>query len=125
MPLRMQGILERLVAHGQDLDIINFTGGEPTLHPELPTFLAMSRDAGIRRLTVSTNGLKLLDEGYVRALADLDVRVVISLDTLDPHDRARLSELVPYVEHDPTGYGASARRDLTASEAAIFLHDAA
>ncbi|SIS65145.1 Hint domain-containing protein [Roseivivax lentus] len=47
------------------------------------------------------------------------------LDTLDPEDRARLRKLVPYVETNPMGYGATARRNLTASEAAILLHDAA
>jgi tetraether lipid synthase len=64
-----------------ELDIINFTGGEPTLHPQLPEFLQMCRDAGIRRLTISTNGLKLRDEEYVRKLAALDARIVLSLDT--------------------------------------------
>jgi uncharacterized radical SAM superfamily Fe-S cluster-containing enzyme len=66
-----------------EIDIINFTGGEPTLHPELPTFLKMSREAGIRRLTISTNGLKLLNEDYVVELAKHDARIVLSLDTFD------------------------------------------
>src|SRR5213076_2185986 len=56
---------------------------EPTLHPELLTFLEMCRDVGIKRLTISTNGLKLLDESYVRKLAALDARIVLSLDTFD------------------------------------------
>ncbi len=76
-------LLVRLTRDHPDLDIINFTGGEPTLHPDLPALLEMSRAAGIRRLTVSTNGLKLLDEGYVAALARADARIVLSLDTLD------------------------------------------
>jgi uncharacterized radical SAM superfamily Fe-S cluster-containing enzyme len=74
-------ILEHLVADHDELDIINFTGGEPTLHPELPAFLEMARAAGVRRLTISTNGLKLLDEGLVRRLAAVDARVILSLDT--------------------------------------------
>ena len=39
---------------------------------------------GIRRLTISTNGLKLRDEAYVRKLAALDARIVLSLDTFRP-----------------------------------------
>jgi hypothetical protein len=51
----------------------------------------MCRAAGIRRLTISTNGLKLLDEDYVRRLAALDARIVLSLDTFDPEtDRVLL-----------------------------------
>jgi uncharacterized radical SAM superfamily Fe-S cluster-containing enzyme len=79
----MRKILEHLVADHPELDIINFTGGEPTLHPELPEFLQMCRDAGIRRLTISTNGLRLLDEKYVERLAALDARIVLSLDTFE------------------------------------------
>lgn len=76
-------ILQLKTDHGE-LDIINFTGGEPTMHPQLPEFLHMCREAGIRRLTISTNGLKLADEAYVRRLAALDARIVLSLDTFDP-----------------------------------------
>ncbi len=76
-------ILERITASCTDPDIINFTGGEPTLHPELMKLLQMSREAGIRRLTLSTNGLALRDESYTKQLAELDTRVVLSLDTFD------------------------------------------
>jgi len=76
-------ILEHLKRQHDDLDIINFTGGEPTMHPELPTFLRMSREAGIRRLTVSTNGLKLMNEDYAKVMGEHDARVVLSLDTFD------------------------------------------
>src|SRR4051794_39141843 len=80
----LKKILEHLVEDHDELDIINFTGGEPTLHPELPEFLRMCREAGINRLTISTNGIKLKDEEYVRKLAALDARIVLSLDTFDP-----------------------------------------
>jgi 7,8-dihydro-6-hydroxymethylpterin dimethyltransferase len=75
-------VLGDLAARGE-LDIINFTGGEPTLHPELPDLLRMARRAGVQRLTVSTNGLRLVDEALVRELADVDARIVLSLDTFD------------------------------------------
>jgi 7,8-dihydro-6-hydroxymethylpterin dimethyltransferase len=80
----LQKILDHLLADHDELDIINFTGGEPTLHPELLDFLEMCRAAGIRRLTISTNGLKLRDEAYVRKLAALEARIVLSLDTFRP-----------------------------------------
>ena len=80
----MAGILAHLAEDHDEIDIINFTGGEPTLHPQLLDFLQMCRDSGIRRLTISTNGLKLRDEAYVRKLAALDARIVLSLDTFRP-----------------------------------------
>ncbi len=80
-----QKTLDHLVKNNQggEMDIINFTGGEPTLHPELPELLRMSRRAGFRRLTISTNGLKLKDEKLVKELADEGARIVLSLDTFD------------------------------------------
>lgn len=78
-----QKMLDHLVKQHDEIDIINFTGGEPTLHPELPELLRMARRAGIRRLTVSTNGLKLKDEAYVKELAEEGARIVLSLDTFD------------------------------------------
>ena len=108
----LDGILGRLRAQHDDLDIINFTGGEPTLHPELPAFLRQCQEAGIRRLTVSTNGLRLRDPAYVRELAEVEARVVLSLDTFDPAVgrrllgaetvRAKLEVLDLLAEHDVT-----------------------
>lgn len=86
-----RAILKHLKEDHEELDIINFTGGEPTLHPELPDFLDMCREVGIERLTISTNGLKLRDEELVRRMAALDARIVLSLDTFNPEtDRALL-----------------------------------
>jgi 7,8-dihydro-6-hydroxymethylpterin dimethyltransferase len=53
--------------------------------------MRMAKDAGIRRLTVSTNGLKLLDEEFVKEMAAVDARIVLSLDTFDEKvDKAML-----------------------------------
>ena len=77
-------ILAHLVADHDELDIINFTGGEPTLHPEFIELMDMARQAGVRRLTLSTNGLRLTDESTVRRLAAIGARIILSLDTLRP-----------------------------------------
>ena len=78
-----QKMLDHLKTQHDEMDIINFTGGEPTLHPELPELLRMARRAGIQRLTVSTNGLKLKNEAFVKELAECEARIVLSLDTFD------------------------------------------
>jgi hypothetical protein len=48
-----------------------------------------------------------------------------ALDTLDPRDRARLLSLMPEAELNPMAYGGYARRNLSASEAAILRHERA
>ena len=78
-----QKILTDLLLQHKELDILNFTGGEPTLHPHLIEILELCKAAGVPRLTISTNGLKLLDENYVKKLAAVDARIVLSFDTFD------------------------------------------
>lgn len=48
-----------------------------------------------------------------------------SLAALEETDRKRLLDLMPGVADDPYGYGGYARRNLSASEAAILMHRAA
>ncbi|MEN8738717.1 MAG: Hint domain-containing protein [Phaeobacter gallaeciensis] len=48
-----------------------------------------------------------------------------SLSALSEGDRQRLLTLLPGIDENPLGYGAFARRNLTASEAAILRHEAA
>ncbi|MBI3891583.1 MAG: radical SAM protein [Candidatus Wallbacteria bacterium] len=70
--------------HGGELDIVNFTGGEPTVHPHLLDFLEMARDAGIHRVTVCSNGIRLArDEELVKRLAELGARVALSFDSFE------------------------------------------
>ena len=80
-------ILEHLrTDHGGELDIINLTGGEPTLHPRLFEMLAMAKAAGIHRVTVCSNGIRLAkDEAFVAKLAAYGARIALSFDTFDPH----------------------------------------
>jgi hypothetical protein len=70
---------------GDPLDIINFTGGEPTLHPHLFDILEAAKASGVHRLTVCSNGIRLAkDEGFVKRLAALGARIALSFDTFEP-----------------------------------------
>lgn len=46
-----------------------------------------------------------------------------ALETIDPSERAGLLQLVPSIELNPHSYGDYARRNLSASEAAILRHE--
>ncbi len=61
-----RNILKRLKAYEPDLNVINLSGGEPTLHPELEEFLKISAEENINQVTVSTNGVKLLNDKRLR-----------------------------------------------------------
>ncbi len=49
---------------------IQFSGGEPTLHPEFPRILRTARDLGFTHIQVATNGSRFVNADYVRACED-------------------------------------------------------
>lgn len=78
-------ILRHVVAQTGGVQLINLTGGEPTMHPNLLDILAACKQENIQRVTMNTNGLRLAqDEELARQLKESGVQLVLSLDTLDP-----------------------------------------
>jgi 7,8-dihydro-6-hydroxymethylpterin dimethyltransferase len=76
--------VDYVVAATGGVDVMDVTGGEPTLHPQLFELLARARRPEIGRLALNTNGLRLArDPELARRLADEGIYVVLSLDTLD------------------------------------------
>ena len=43
---------------------VQFSGGEPTLHPEFPRIVRMAREMGFTHVQVATNGSRFVDPGY-------------------------------------------------------------
>jgi 7,8-dihydro-6-hydroxymethylpterin dimethyltransferase len=71
-------------SHGGELDILNITGGEPTLHPQFLEFLDIARAAGVHRTTVCTNGIKIVTDPTVAPrLRAIGGRVALSFDTFE------------------------------------------
>ena len=56
-------ILDGLIAKEGQIETINLSGGEPTMHPQLLEFLDMARaKKEISRVSISTNGLRVATE---------------------------------------------------------------
>lgn len=45
---------------------VQFSGGEPTLHPDFPQILRTARDLGFTHLQVATNGSRFVDPAYAK-----------------------------------------------------------
>jgi len=74
--------LEQIRVLDPDLQIINFTGGEPLMHPDFCDLVEMCREQGIHRITVSTNGLRFLeDQQLLPRLTELGARIVFSFNS--------------------------------------------
>ncbi len=77
--------IRKIVERSGGVQLINLTGGEPTLHPDLFAILDVCRHEGIGRVTLNTNGLRIAREkGFVEKLKESGVQIVLSLDTFDP-----------------------------------------
>jgi len=75
-------ILDTLVQAEKQIDILNLSGGEPLLHPELLNILdaALARPE-IIRVSISTNGLALLrDPKLAQALQERDIVISLQFD---------------------------------------------
>lgn len=78
-------IIKEIVKLSGGVQVLNLTGGEPTLHPDLPAIIKACRHPKIKRITMNTNGLRLAREPRLAAeLKALGVQVVLSVDTFDP-----------------------------------------
>ena len=78
---QVEFMLDRLVAYEGKPEVLQFSGGEPTLHPELFDFIALARQKGIQYVMVNTNGLRIAhDEGFVEKLAQAKPHVYLQFD---------------------------------------------
>jgi uncharacterized radical SAM superfamily Fe-S cluster-containing enzyme len=85
-------ILDRLIASEGQVDVVNLSGGEPTLNPEFRAIVdeCLGRKQ-VLRVSVSTNGRRLAeDPSLLRFLADRNVVVSLQFDGLDDEVYRRL-----------------------------------
>lgn len=79
-------IIGHILDRSGGVQLINLTGGEPTLHPQLFELLDACHQEGIGRITMNTNGIKIAgDFRFAQRIKESGVQVVLSLDTLDPN----------------------------------------
>jgi uncharacterized radical SAM superfamily Fe-S cluster-containing enzyme len=78
-------MLDALVASEGEPDLVQISGGEPTLHPQILEILEAARRRPIRHVILNTNGIRLAeDEAFVDALAALKpgFEVYLQFDSL-------------------------------------------
>jgi uncharacterized radical SAM superfamily Fe-S cluster-containing enzyme len=83
-PDEMARTVDWIVEAAGRVDLINITGGEPTLHPRILELLECCRRPEIGRVTMNSNGLRLADDRVLcERLAEMGVCVILSLNTFD------------------------------------------
>lgn len=65
---QFEDIVDNLLETEGTVDVINISGGEPLLHPQLADFIELALQKGVAQVSVSTNGLRLQEDPETRAI---------------------------------------------------------
>ncbi len=67
---QIEAMLDAVVANEHEPDVVQISGGEPTLHPDFFRVLDAAKARPIRHLMVNTNGVRIAtEEGFAEQLA--------------------------------------------------------
>jgi uncharacterized radical SAM superfamily Fe-S cluster-containing enzyme len=78
-------MLDRFVAAEGNPEVLQFSGGEPTLHPRLLDFVALANDKGLSYVMINTNGIRIArDDKFLAGLARLKPHIYLQFDGFDP-----------------------------------------
>ncbi len=80
-------MMDTLVASEGEPDLLQLSGGEPTIHPDIVRILDMARERPIRHVMINTNGLRIAtDPDFVAELAARrkGLEIYLQFDSLKP-----------------------------------------
>lgn len=83
----VEQMLDAIVANEGEPDVVQISGGEPTLHPEFFAILDAARRRPIRHLMINTNGIRIAqDAGFVERLAAYSpgIEIYLQFDSFKP-----------------------------------------
>ena len=81
----IEAMLDSVVASEGEPDLVQLSGGEPTIHPQFFEVLAAAKARPIRHLMINTNGLRIAREpGFAERLAEFmpGLEVYLQFDSL-------------------------------------------
>jgi len=65
-------MLDTLVESEREPDLVQISGGEPTIHPQIMDILRLAKSKPIRHIMINTNGIRIArDKEFVKQLAEL------------------------------------------------------
>ena len=83
----IEQMLDIIVASEGEPDVVQLSGGEPTIHPQFFEILDMAKRKPIKHLMVNTNGIRIAqDEGFAERLATYmpDFELYLQFDSFKP-----------------------------------------
>lgn len=80
---QISSMIDSYVSYEAEPELLQLSGGEPTLHPDILEIVRYAKNLGIQDVAVSTNGLRLLEEDFAEELAKTDPVIYLQFDTFD------------------------------------------
>jgi uncharacterized radical SAM superfamily Fe-S cluster-containing enzyme len=77
----VEGILDHFVETEGEPQVVQFSGGEPTIHPEIVAMVRAARQRGIRHVMLNTNGRRIArDDAFLAELGELRPSIYLQFD---------------------------------------------
>ncbi len=77
----VEGILDHLVATEGNPEVVQFSGGEPSIHPQIVPMMRAAKERGITYVMLNTNGKRIADDDdFLAELSDVRPAVYFQFD---------------------------------------------
>ena len=89
----VEKMLDVIVANEGEPDVVQISGGEPTIHPDFFKILELAKQKPIKHLMVNTNGIKIAnDESFVKKLAEFmpNFEIYLQFDSFEAENLIHL-----------------------------------
>jgi 7,8-dihydro-6-hydroxymethylpterin dimethyltransferase len=83
----VEAMLDAIVANEGEPDVVQLSGGEPTLHPDFWAIIDAAKARPIKHLMINTNGIRIAQEpGFAERLAayGAGIEVYLQFDSFNP-----------------------------------------
>ncbi len=81
---QIASMLDTFVAAEGEPEVVQFSGGEPTIHPQIVDFVQLAKERGIRFVMLNTNGIRLArDRRFVERVAAAGAHMYFQFDGLE------------------------------------------
>ena len=80
---QVEGMLDRFAEIEGEPEVVQFSGGEPTIHPRILDMVQAAMDRGVRHVMINTNGVRIArDDRFLEGLAKLKPAIYFQFDGL-------------------------------------------
>jgi uncharacterized radical SAM superfamily Fe-S cluster-containing enzyme len=88
---QVEFMIDNFIAAEGNPEVLQFSGGEPSLHPQIIDFIELANRKGIKYVMLNTNGIRIArDDRFLEALAKTKAHVYLQFDGFE----ARTNELL-------------------------------